>query len=111
MESIIVGAHIFVCIFLIVIILLQAGKGADVGAVFGGATQTMFGGRGPASFLNKMTIIVSFIFLLTSIGLAKLGQHRGEESVIGKVPLPSKSEPATPAQPAPVEQGAPTPAK
>lgn len=87
METILVAAHIFICIFLIIIVLLQAGKGADIGAVFGGASQAMFGGRGPASFLNKMTIVVSLIFLLTAVGLAKTGQHKGEESVIGKVPV------------------------
>lgn len=92
MGTIIVAAHIFVCLFLIGIILLQAGKGADVGAVFGGASQTMFGGRGPASFLNKLTIVVSLIFLLTAVGLAKLGQQKGTESVIGKVPVEENSK-------------------
>lgn len=87
METIVVAAHIFVCLFLIGLILLQHGKGADVGAVFGGASQAMFGGRGPASFLNKLTIAVSLIFLLTAISLAKISQHKGTDSVIGKVPL------------------------
>lgn len=103
METILVAAHIFICIFLIILVLLQAGKGADIGAVFGGASQAMFGGRGPASFLNKMTIVVSLIFLLTAVGLAKMGQHKGEESVIGKVPVGT----APAAQPTePVEQPA-----
>lgn len=87
MGTIIVGFHIFVCLFLIGVILLQAGKGSDAGAVFGGASQALFGGRGPTTFLNKLTIIVSVIFLLTSVWLAKLGDQKGTESVIGKVPV------------------------
>ena len=87
METIAVGLHIFICLFLIGVILLQAGKGADIGAVFGGASQTLFGGRGPATFLNKLTIVVSVIFLLTSIWLAKIGHEKGTESVVGTVPV------------------------
>ncbi|MBI4125424.1 MAG: preprotein translocase subunit SecG [Deltaproteobacteria bacterium] len=87
METVAVGLHIFICLFLIGVILLQAGKGADIGAVFGGASQTLFGGRGPATFLNKLTIVVSVIFLLTSVWLAKIGHHKGSESVVGKVPV------------------------
>lgn len=93
MESIAVGAHIFICLFLIVIVLLQSGKGADIGAVFGGASQVMFGGRGPASFLNKLTIVVSVFFLITAVWLTKIGHHKGTESVIGKVPV--STAPAT----------------
>lgn len=89
METIAVAAHIFICLFLIGAILLQAGKGADIGAVFGGTSQTLFGGRGPATFLNKLTIIVSIIFLLTSVWLTKIGRHKGTESVIGTVPVQS----------------------
>lgn len=99
METIAVAAHIFICVFLIGAILLQAGKGADIGAVFGGTSQTLFGGRGPATFLNKLTIIVSVIFLLTSVWLTKIGQHKGTESVIGTVPvqtLPAAPAPTTP---------------
>ena len=52
MESLLITIHYLVCFFLIVAILLQAGKGADIGAVFGGASQTVFGSRGPATFLK-----------------------------------------------------------
>lgn len=87
METIAIALHIFICLFLIGAILLQAGKGADIGAVFGGGSQTLFGGRGPATFLNKLTIAVSILFLLTSVWLAQIGSKKGTESVIGKVPL------------------------
>ncbi|MBI5299581.1 MAG: preprotein translocase subunit SecG [Deltaproteobacteria bacterium] len=99
MDTIAVALHVFICLFLIALIMLQTGKGADVGAVFGGASQTFFGGRGPATFLNKLTIIVSVIFLLTSVWLSKIGSNKGEESVIGTVPI---TTPATTPAPVPV---------
>ena len=62
--------HIVVCIALILIILLQSGKGADIGAVFGGgSSQTVFGSTGAATFLSKVTIIAAVIFMMTSIVL------------------------------------------
>ena len=87
MDTIAIGLHIFLALFLIGVILLQPGKGGDMGATFGGTSQTLFGGRGPTTFLNKLTIIVSLLFLLTSVWLAKIGQKKGSESVIGKVPV------------------------
>lgn len=93
MNTIAIGLHVFVCLFLVGVIMLQTGKGADVGATFGGGmSQTLFGGRGPATFLNKLTIIVSAIFLLTSVWLVKISQKQGTESVIGNVPV--QTEPA-----------------
>lgn len=99
METIAVAFHIFICLFLIGVIMLQAGKGADVGAVFGGASQTLFGGRGPATFLNKLTIIISVLFLLSAVGLARLGSHKGTKSVVETVPVEQTAPAAAPAQP------------
>jgi len=82
METILITVHYVLCTFLILIILLQAGKGADIGAVFGGASQTVFGGRGPATFLNKITAIVAAGFLVTSVWLAHIAKTRTGESVI-----------------------------
>ena len=97
METIAVILHVFICLFLIGAILLQSGKGADIGAVFGGgSSQTLFGGRGPATFLNKLTIVVSAIFLLTSVWLARIGINKGTESVIGKVPMQTEQVPVQP---------------
>ena len=104
MTSLLLFFHIILCVLLVGAILLQAGKGADIGAVFGGTSQTLFGGRGPATFLNKLTIVVSVIFLLTSVWLTKIGQHKGTESVIGTVPLqslPVQTAPAVPQAPVP----------
>lgn len=112
MDTILIGAHIFVTIFLIAVIMLQTGKGADIGAVFGGGAQSLFGGRGPATFLNKMTIILSIIFFATSIGLAKIGQDIGSKSVLDSVEAGELTTPIveeTPAEiPAPAEKPAET---
>ena len=69
----IVALHIFVCVILVLVVLLQSGKGADLAGAFGGgATQTAFGSRGPASFLSKITTASAIVFMLTSIGLSML---------------------------------------
>ena len=100
MESIILAVHYLLCFFLIVIILLQAGKGADIGAVFGGASQTVFGGRGPTTFLNRMTAVVAMMFIVTSIWLAHIAKSRQATSVIDRVPISGETEaPVTPPVP------------
>ena len=97
--------HIIVCILLILIVLLQTGKGADIGAAFGGgSSQTLFGSAGPAGFFTKITTGVAIIFMVTSIGLAYMYSHRtGVSSVRENKPV--KSAPVLP--PTPVEQGTP----
>ncbi|MFH1830539.1 MAG: preprotein translocase subunit SecG [Pseudomonadota bacterium] len=94
MESILITVHYLICFFLIVVILLQAGKGADIGAVFGGASQTMFGSRGPATFLNKATVFVAMGFLVTSIWLAHLAKQRSGTSILDKAPITETARPA-----------------
>ena len=67
----IVALHVIVCVILVLVVLLQSGKGADLAGAFGGgATQTAFGSRGPASFLSKMTTGAAIVFMLTSISLS-----------------------------------------
>ena len=71
-----VTLHVIVCVILVLVVLLQSGKGADLGGAFGGgATQTAFGSRGPASFLSKMTTVAAVIFMLTSISLSMMTTH------------------------------------
>ncbi len=99
--------HIFVCLFLIAVVLLQSGKGAEIGAAFGGSSQTLFGSRGSATFLSKMTTIVAVIFMFTSLFLAIVTSRGG--SVVKKTVVPQQQTmPAAPAGPAgfqPVQQG------
>ncbi len=97
--------HILVCLFLILIVLLQTGKGADIGAAFGGgSSQTLFGSAGPGGFLTKITTGVAIIFMITSIGLAYMYSHRTGASIV-RESQPKKTAPAPP--PTPVEKGIP----
>lgn len=86
--------HIIVCIALILIILLQSGKGADIGAVFGGgSSQTVFGSTGAATFLSKITIGAAVIFMITSIILTYFS---GRGMVLEKSVVSEQSVPVTP---------------
>ena len=65
--------HVIVCIFLIAVVLLQRGKGAEIGAVFGGGgSSTVFGSRGAGNFLSKLTTAAAIVFMITSLSLAYL---------------------------------------
>lgn len=86
MENLILAIHYFVCLFLIIVILLQAGKGADIGAVFGGGAGTVFGSRGAATFLSKITTGMAVVFLITSISLASISRDKSESSILKTVP-------------------------
>jgi preprotein translocase subunit SecG len=97
--------HILVCVFLILIVLLQTSKGADIGAAFGGgSSQTLFGSAGPGGFLTKITTGVAIIFMITSIGLAYISSHRTGASIMRET-RPKKTAPAP--LPTPVEKGTP----
>ncbi|OGB94280.1 MAG: preprotein translocase subunit SecG [candidate division NC10 bacterium RIFCSPLOWO2_02_FULL_66_22] len=91
--------HLLVTLGLILIVLLQSGKGADIGAAFGGgSSQTVFGGRGAATFLSKLTSALAILFMLTSLTLTILASQRGTSTVVGEDrPKPSPSAPAAPA--------------
>lgn len=95
MIFILYGIHIFVCLILIIVVLLQSGKAADLAGAFGGGgSQTALGSRGAATVLTKATTICAILFMLTSLGLAIYGSHRGG-SVLEQVPI--KAPPAEPA--------------
>jgi preprotein translocase subunit SecG len=97
--------HIIVCIILILVVLLQSGKGADLASAFGGgSTQTAFGSRGPASFLSKMTTIAAIVFMLTSITLSSLTRQRESqksilETTTGTTKAPAKAPSVPVSQP------------
>ncbi|MFZ7126956.1 MAG: preprotein translocase subunit SecG [Desulfobacterales bacterium] len=109
MSALIVIVHIVVCVALIMIVLLQTGKGADMGAAFGGgSSQTLFGSTGATTFLGKATTVAAVVFMLTSLSLAYMYGHRTSGSIMESAPAAVE----TPA-PAPAEtpaEGAQTPA-
>jgi len=109
MYTLIVIIHVFICFLMIGAILLQSGKGAEIGASFGGSSQTVFGSRGPANFLSKLTVVVAAIFMLTSFTLAILAKQRTFESTVIDLNKPGESAaPAIPAQPTTESNPAPT---
>jgi preprotein translocase subunit SecG len=105
--------HVLVCVFLILVVLLQQGKGADLSVFGGGSTQTAFGARGATTFLHKLTVASFIIFVLTTlaIGIPQLG---GAGSVMkgaasaGKGTASNRAlPPPKPAPPAPNQQRIP----
>lgn len=120
MLYLIFTVHVLVCVFLILVVLLQQGKGADLSVFGGGSTQTAFGARGATTFLHKLTVFSFIIFVLTTLGIGIL-QSGGNSSVMrngaaarkpaaAPVRAPGgKTVPVTPARPA-SGPGAATPA-
>jgi len=82
MYTLAVVIHVLVCFLMIASILLQSGKGAEIGAAFGGSSQTVFGSRGPGTFLSKVTVAAAIVFMLTSLGLAILSKERTFSSTV-----------------------------
>jgi preprotein translocase subunit SecG len=92
--------HIVVCVFLILVVLLQTGKGADIAAAFGGSSQTAFGARGATTFLQKLTTGSAIMFMVTSLGLVIMAS-RPSSSVLDQAPAPSPAPASVPAAPLP----------
>ena len=95
MVTAIATLHIMVCIFLVLIILIQGGENVDIAAAFGGVSQAAFGPRGSVSLLAKITWALGAIFMATSITLAIHATRHGSQSVMETAP--AKTAPLTPA--------------
>ena len=108
MYTLLVILFIVVCLFLILVVLLQQGKGADVAAAFGGAgSQASFGPRGSTTLLHKLTTASFVLFVVLCIGLSVMTARRGRSALAG---IQAKPAAATPAPAAPAEQPKPAPA-
>lgn len=109
MYVITVVFHVLACMALILIVLLQTGKGAEMGAAFGGASQTLFGGSGGTTFLSKLTTGAAVAFMITCLGLTYLSAGPRTKSVMEDVPIEKSDAPLLPdAQP--IQPGAQPPA-
>ena len=107
LHNILLVVHVLIAVGLVALILIQQGKGADAGAAFGsGASGTVFGSQGSASFLTRMTAVLATLFFVTSLTLAYFAtQQAAPSSVVDAV----KTEQTAPAQEAvPAEEKAPT---
>jgi len=94
LQTIATVAHVFLAVGIIALVLLQRGKGAEAGAAFGaGASGTVFGSKGSASFLSRTTAALATLFFLTSLGLAFLSGQRTEPgSVVESAPVTAPAE-------------------
>lgn len=100
MQVLIIVVHVLAALSIIGLILIQQGKGADMGASFGaGASQTLFGSRGSGNALTRTTAILATIFFATSLALSVIAKNNSERA--GQVDLPAASIGEIPAQNAP----------
>ncbi len=100
MVTLLTVLHVLVCFFLIFIVLIQSSKGAELGAAFGGSSQTLFGSRGAATLFSKLTTISAVVFMVTSLLLAIASVKGG--SVVKKT-IPVEQKTGVPSQPGPVQ--------
>ncbi len=113
MQTLLTIVHVFVCLFLVAVVLLQSGRSGGMGVLSGAATQTVFGGRGASGFLAKATSACAMLFMLTSASLAYLSTS-GRDPLArrprnnGAITAPVTPRPATPAAPTAVPIPAPT---
>src|SRR5271155_5082614 len=103
MVTVVVSIHVIVCVAMCIIILLQQGKGAEVGAVFGGSSQTVFGASGAGNLLTKITWGCAIIFFATSLVLAYTSTRRATGSIFEgghvTIPIAPATRAAAPAPP------------
>ena len=100
MYSILIVVHVITCVFLVLTVLLQQGKGAAIGAVFG-SSDTIFGSAGPASLLHKLTTGLAVLFMVSSLVLTYLSAHKVDDSIMQDVEVttsPVAHEPVEPAE-------------
>ncbi len=83
MVQVVIAVHILVCVTLVILILLQQGKGAEVGAVFGGSSNTVFGASGAGNVLTRATSGLAVLFFATSLYLAYTSSQRASGSIFG----------------------------
>lgn len=106
MYILVLTVHVLVCIFLIIVVLLQSGKAADLAGAFGGqGSQTAFGPRGSATLLSKATTVSAVLFMLTSLTLSIMATNSAGLGTSVLESAPAKSAPAVPV-PAPAQKQA-----
>jgi preprotein translocase subunit SecG len=101
LQGILLFIHIVVCFFLIIVVLLQSGKSADLAGAFGGyGSQSTFGPRGAASLLSKITTTLAILFMVTSLLLQVVAAHKSKSgSILDREKPAATTETAQPLQP------------
>lgn len=108
MESLLTIVHVITSLLLILVVLIQSGKGAEISASLGGSSQTIFGSSGGANFFTRFTSVMAAIFMATSIGLTIL-KSEGRNSLFDAEP--AQSQPVKPVKPAQPEKPAKAPSQ
>ena len=114
-HTIVLIFHVLACLALVLIVLLQTGRGAEMGAAFGGSSQTLFGSSGGTTFFGKLTTLAAVVFMLTCLGLTYFSGRPDTKSVMEKVQVEENQVPAPvlpeakPVQALPSAPVAPTP--
>ncbi|MBF0429153.1 MAG: preprotein translocase subunit SecG [Magnetococcales bacterium] len=112
MTLILTVLHVLVCLSLVFVVLLQKGSGADMGAAFGGSSQSLFGARGSGDFLSKLTAGLATVFMITSLTLAFFSTRPGDgKSVMDSAPISSSTSGKGAAPAKAQESGPPVPSK
>src|ERR1700761_2194452 len=94
MQTLLTVLHVFTCVLLVLVVLIQSGKGAEISTSFGGSSQTIFGSSGGANFFTRLTSVLAVIFMVTSVVLTLLG-GQSRKSLFDSQPLvPPVSQPA-----------------
>ena len=115
MQTLVTVVHVVTCILLILVVLIQSGKGAEISASFGGSSQTIFGSSGGANFFTRLTTALAAVFMVTSVSLT-MAANRAKKSVfeghtpVAAAPSASPSPSQKPSQ-APTSAPSTTPAK
>src|SRR3974377_286237 len=99
MHTFITVIHIVTCVLLVLVVLIQSGKGAEISASFSGSSQTVFGSSGGANFFTRFTAAMAPIFMVTSLILTLLGGQAKKSLFEGTASTPIQSAPVAPAQP------------
>jgi len=108
MMILVTVVHVLACFILVLTVLLQAGKGADIGAVFGGASTTIFGSSGAGNFLTRLTTGAAIVFMITSLTLTYGASHRVSATLMPESAAPAARNEPLAAGPAADEEDAAT---
>ena len=108
MQTFVTVIHVMTCILLILVILPQSGKGADISASLGGSSQTIFGSSGGANVFTRVTSILAAIFFVTSLSLTALRSQSRKSLFSGSSSTPEAASTTAPAAAPKTEQNAPT---
>jgi preprotein translocase subunit SecG len=102
MQTLVTVVHVFTCVLLVLVVLIQSGKGAEISTSFGGSSQTVFGSSGGANFFTRFTSGAAAVFMVTSLALTLMG-GQSKKSLFETVPATTApaTQQAAPAQTAP----------